>query len=281
MDRHSALGEFLTARRALVTPADVGLPADASRRVPGLRREEVAVLAGVSTDYYIRLEQGRERNPSQQVLEALARALCLDEAATLHMLRIGLPAPRLPGTTTAAVAPALQQLLEQMHGVPAFVVGPGQDILAANAVAQTLYRGFARFDNLLRMIFLDPYAREFYADWDNAAAVAVRNLRAATAVPDRRTDQVVDALTSRSPAFAALWARYEVRPRTNDDKHFHHPDVGEIRLHFEMFSVASAPGQHLSVYNAPPSTADAEKLTLLAGLSANATGNAQPQSSHS
>jgi transcriptional regulator with XRE-family HTH domain len=265
--RDNALGEFLSARRALVTPTTVGLPHDTGRRVPGLRREEVALLAGVSTDYYIRLEQGREKHPSQQVLQAVARALHLDEDTAAHLFRIGLPSPRLSGQVTTTVAGPLRQLLAQLQHVPAFVVGPGQDILAANAVAETLYQGFACFDNLLRMIFLDPYARDFYLDWDNAARVAVRNLRAATAEPDERTEQVVGALSVRSPAFASLWARYEVGQRTQEDKHFRHPDVGELNLHFERFAVASAPGQHLSVYTAEPGSTDADKLTLLANLS--------------
>lgn len=268
MDRNNALGEFLGARRALVSPATVGLPDDGSRRVPGLRREEVALLAGVSTDYYVRLEQGRERHPSQQVLEAIARALRLDEDAARHLFRIGLPAPRAAAPVTTEVAAPLRRLLDQMQGVPAFVVGPGQDVLAANALAEILYRGFARFDNLLRMIFLDPHAREFYADWDQAARVAVRNLRASTAEPDGRTEQVIGALTARSPAFASLWARYEVGPRTHEDKHFRHPDVGEIRLHFEKLTVASAPGQHLSVYTAEPGSAAADSLALLTSLAA-------------
>jgi transcriptional regulator with XRE-family HTH domain len=278
MDRDNALGEFLSARRAMVSPAAVGLPENGSRRVPGLRREEVALLAGVSTDYYVHLERGRERRPSQQVLEAIARALRLDEDAARHLFRIGLPTPRPATPVATTVAAPLRQLLDQMHGVPAFVVGPGQDILAANALAETLYRGFARFDNLLRMIFLDPYAREFYADWDQAARVAVRNLRASTTVLDERTEQVIGALTVRSPAFASLWARYEVGPRTQEDKHFRHPDVGEIRLHFEKLTVASAPGQHLSVYTAEPGSAAADSLALLTSLAADRATDADVRS---
>ncbi|MFC4951140.1 helix-turn-helix domain-containing protein [Pseudonocardia sp. GCM10023141] len=278
MDRGNAVGEFLGARRALVSPAAVGLPMDGTRRVPGLRREEVALLAGVSTDYYVRLEQGRERHPSRQVLEALARALRLDEDAARHLYRIGGPDRLATAPVTTTVAPPLRQLLDQMHGVPAFVVGPGQDVLAANALAEVLYRGFARFDNLLRMMFLDPYAREFYADWEQAAWVAVRNLRASDAVPDERTEQIVGALTVRSPAFASLWARYEVGPRTQEDKRFRHLDVGEIRLHFEKLTIASAPGQHLSVYTAEPDSAAADSLALLTSLAADRVTNADVHS---
>ncbi|WNE95286.1 helix-turn-helix transcriptional regulator [Streptomyces luomodiensis] len=268
MESENELGEYLRARRAMTPPGAVGFPDDASRRVPGLRRDEVALLAGVSTDYYIRLEQGRERHPSEQVLQAIARALRLDDAAAAHLFRLGLPVlgPSVPPTTT--VGPELLRLMNGMHDVPAFVVGSAQDVLAANAMARELYRGFARYDNLLRMIFLDPFAREFYGDWDKAARIAVSNLRASSSQfpGDERIERVVGELSVRSPAFAALWARYEVRPRTHEDKHFHHPRVGELHLHFEALAVTSAPGQHLSVYSAAPGSADADGLALLRRL---------------
>ncbi|WP_037075787.1 helix-turn-helix domain-containing protein [Pseudonocardia spinosispora] len=275
MNRDLALAEFLRARRDLVTPRDAGLIEDDGRRVPGLRREEVALLAGISTDYYIRLEQGRERRPSGQVLQALARALRLDEAAAEHLFRLGLYTPPSPAHGDSEVGPELRRLMDQMHQVPAFVVGPGQDVLAANALAGALYSGFARFDNLLRMIFLDPFARDFYLDWDQAARVAVRNLRASTVPADERTEQVIGALSVRSPAFAALWARYEVRPRTTETKHFRHPDVGELHLHFEALAVSSAPGQHLSVYTAEPGSRSAEGLALLSTLRCATAADAQ------
>ncbi|EXU62560.1 XRE family transcriptional regulator [Streptomyces sp. PRh5] len=264
MGNVSELGDYLRARRAMITPRDVGLPDGADRRVPGLRRDEVALLAGVSTDYYIRLEQGRERHPSEQVLRAIAGALRLDGAAAGHLFRLGLPV-----FATAAAAPTvaaeLLRLMDGMRDVPAFVVGAAQDVLAANAMARELYRGFARYDNLLRMIFLDPFAREFYADWDNAARTAVGNLRAsASQFPgNERIERVVGELSVRSPAFTGLWARYEVRPRTREDKHFRHPHVGELRLHFEALAVTGAPGQHLSVYSAEPGSAGADALALL------------------
>ncbi|MFE9558293.1 helix-turn-helix transcriptional regulator [Streptomyces sp. NPDC006692] len=268
MESENQLGDYLRARRAAVAPADVGLPDDGPRRVPGLRRDEVALLAGMSTDYYIRLEQGRERHPSEQVLRAIAGTLRLDDAATAHLFRLGLS---VVGTVAATrtVAPELLRLMDGMRDAPAFVVGAAQDVLAANAMARELYRGFARYDNLLRMIFLDPFAREFYADWDHAARIAVGNLRASSSQfpQDERIERVVGELSVRSPAFAGLWARYEVRPRTHEDKHFRHPRVGEIRLHFEALAVTSAPGQHLSVYSAEPGSASADALVLLGRLS--------------
>ncbi|MFL5997273.1 MAG: helix-turn-helix domain-containing protein [Streptomyces sp.] len=268
MDSENKLGDYLRARRALVRPQDVGLPDDGPRRVPGLRRDEVALLAGVSTDYYIRLEQGRERHPSDQVLRSIAGALRLDDPAAAHLFRLGLPAFGTVVATSLTVAPELVRLMDGMPDVPAFLVGAAQDVLGANAMARELYRGFARYDNLLRMIFLDPYARSFYGDWDAASRLAVSNLRASSSQfpADERIERVVGELTVRSPAFANLWARYEVRPRTREKKHFVHPKVGELRLHFETLAVASAPGQHMSVYSAEPGSASHDGLVLLRRL---------------
>lgn len=267
VERDNQLGDYLRARRDVTTPRDIGLPDDPGRRVPGLRRDEVALLAGVSTDYYVRLEQGRERHPSEQVLQAIARALRLDEAAARHLFWLGLPTP-VRRTATTSVSDQLLRLMDNLRDVPAFVVGPAQDILAANPMADALYSGFARFDNLLRMIFLDPFAREFYADWDTAAAVAITNLRATSAQfgDDEHIERVVGELSVHSPAFAARWARYEVRPRTHEDKHFRHPQVGELHLHFEALAVTSAPGQRLSVYSAQPGSASADGPVLLRRL---------------
>lgn len=263
MDHGNELGEFLRARRALAPP-EVGHRApDPVRRVPGLRREEVALLAGVSTDYYVRLEQGRERHPSRQVLIAIAHALHLDDEAIAHLLRIGFPDLHPASAPVTRVAAELQRLMDRMTGVTAFVVGPGQDVLAANALAEAVYRGFAAFDNLMRMIFLDPVARDFYLDWDQAARTAVRNLRATAPGAVERTEQVVGALSLRSPAFAALWAEHDVGPRTSEVKRFRHPDVGELTLHFESLTVVSAPGQHLSTYTADPGSPTAARLATL------------------
>ncbi|MBD0694608.1 helix-turn-helix domain-containing protein [Streptomyces sp. CBMA123] len=272
MESNNELGAYLRARRAMITPRDVGLLDGGDRRVPGLRRDEVALLAGVSTDYYIRLEQGRERNPSEQVLRAIAAALRLDGTAAGHLFRLGLPV-FATAAAAPAVAPELSRLMDGMRDVPAFVVGAAQDVLAANRMARELYRGFARYDNLLRMIFLDPFAREFYVDWDKAAHTAVGNLRASSSQfpKDERIERIVGELGVRSPAFVGLWARYEVRPRTQEDKHFRHPLVGEIRLHFEALAVTSAAGQHLSVYSAEPGSASAAALVQLRRLAEQAS----------
>ncbi|MBO3677494.1 helix-turn-helix domain-containing protein [Streptomyces sp. NEAU-YJ-81] len=277
MESENKLGDYLRARRAMTAPPDVGFPDDPSRRVPGLRRDEVALLAGVSTDYYIRLEQGRERHPSEQVLQAIARALRLDDAAAAHLFRLGLPVLGPSVSSTATVGPELRRLMDGMHDVPAFVVGAAQDILAANAMARELYRGFARYDNLLRMIFLDPFAQEFYGGWEKAAGTAVSNLRAASSrfPGDERIERVVGELSMRSPAFATLWARYEVRPRTHEDKHFRHPRVGELHLHFQALAVTSAPGQHLSVYSAEPGSTSGDGLILLRRLAEQSTAFAE------
>lgn len=162
--------------------ASTGLPEDGERRVPGLRREEVALLAGVSMDYYTRLEQGRERHPSEQVLDALARALRLDAHAVAYLFRLAQPPPAsVHAESPRTVTQALHVFLEEGVAAPATVTGPALDVLAANPLARALYGGFARFDNLVRMVFLDPAAQAFYADWDRAARGVVSNLRAASA----------------------------------------------------------------------------------------------------
>ncbi|MFI9644721.1 helix-turn-helix domain-containing protein [Streptomyces sp. NPDC052040] len=271
MTRGNELGDFLRARRDLLSPADAGLVSHTARRVKGLRREEVALLAGVSTDYYTRLEQGRERHPSTQVLDAVARALRLDRDAAGYLFRLAEPAPgTVAAAASPAVAPELRRLMDHFIGVPACVVGPALDVLAANAVARQLYGGFARFDNLLRMLFLDPFARRFYLDWDRAARGAVSSLRALAAPfpDDPRVTETVGSLALHSPAFAALWARHEVRPRTSDSKDLWHPQLGEMHLHYQAFTVTGAPGQHLFVYSAEPGSPSADALALLRALAA-------------
>lgn len=270
------LGEFLRARRNLVTPRQAGLPEDGERRVPGLRREEVALLAGVSTDYYVRLEQGRERHPSDQVLDAVARALRLDEDAAAHLFRLAMPAPQaVARVSPRTVDPGLWTLMEHSVSAPATVLGPALDVLAANSLSAALYSGFARFDNLARMVFLDPAAVEFYVDWDSVARGTVASLRAGSgAFPDHpRVSEVVGELTVRSPAFASLWARHEVRPRKSEHKRFRHPRVGELVLRSQALGVTNAPGQQLFVYSAEPGSPSADGLTLLAGLAAEPAGS--------
>ncbi|MGW8777072.1 helix-turn-helix transcriptional regulator [Streptomyces sp. NPDC055796] len=268
------LGEFLRARRAGVRPRDVGMPDHGVRRVAGLRREEVAVLAGVNADYYTRLEQGRERHPSAQVLDALGRALRLDPDACAHLHQLAGTAPPVPLTPTAPdhISPALRQLLDGYPGAPAFVINRALDILAANALARALYSPFEPADNLARMVFLDPAGRHFHARWGYTAQTVVAHLRQAAGLePDSpRLRSLVRDLTEHSADFTRLWNAHAVRGKTSDAKDFLHPDVGPLTLTYQAFDVREAPGQQLVVYQAEPATPSAQALTLLGTLHATA-----------
>ncbi|MER5540278.1 helix-turn-helix transcriptional regulator [Streptomyces mirabilis] len=268
----NALGGFLRARRAQLRPEATGLPTSGRRRVPGLRREEVATLAGVSTDYYMRLEQGRERHPSQQVLEAVARALRLDDEAVAHLYRVATPTARRTrrAPRVERVAPHLRRLLDTWSDTPAFVLGHALDVLARNRLAGALYAGFTHCDNLLRMTFLDPAAHHFYRDWDRAAESSVATLRRAAGIDpeDPRLRELVGELSMKSADFRVLWARHDVRGKTREAKLFHHAQVGDLELHYEAFTVNSAPTQQLIVYQAEPGSTSADALALLGSLSA-------------
>ncbi|MEU4893324.1 helix-turn-helix transcriptional regulator [Streptomyces sp. NPDC044780] len=268
------LGEFLRSRRSGLRPDDVGMASYGTRRVPGLRREEVAVLAGVNADYYTRLEQGRERHPSAQVLDALSRALRLDDDAREHLYRLagtapGDPAPRVSDQVSAA----LRQLLDGYPHTPAFVLNRTLDILAANALADALYSPFRPADNLARMAFADPAGRTFYTDWNRAAQATVANLRhAAGYEPDNpRLRELVDTLTRSSADFARLWDSHTVRGKTHEAKRFLHPDVGPLTLDYQAFDVREAPGQQLVIYHAEPGSSSAEALHLLGSIHATRT----------
>ncbi len=272
MARENTLGEFLRARRQQVGPEDLGLPAGGSRRVAGLRREEVALLAGVSTDYYIRLEQGRERNPSAQVVDALARGLALDDDAVAHLHRLARPAPvrRRRARRREQVSPNLLRLMDGWPDTPALVLDRCLDVLAHNALGKALFDGHTYSGDLIRLVFLDPDAREFYPDWERVAVNTVGGLRAAAGI-DPDDPQLVDTvgeLSVKSADFRRLWARHDIRQKTHETKRFRHRLVGELELSYEALTVNSAPGQQLIVYQAEPGSPSEAALALLGSLAA-------------
>ncbi|POM25474.1 Helix-turn-helix domain protein [Actinomadura rubteroloni] len=260
------LGEFLRARRALVRPEAHGMPAG-TRRTPGLRREEVALLAGVSTDYYVRLEQGRDRHPSAQVVEALARALLLEDEAAAYLRDLAEPGPvRRPGRAARReyASPGLVALLDAWPTTPALVLGRRMDVLAANTLGEALFSWLGEETNVLRAVFRTPEARMFYRDWDKTAEGCIAALRAENTDPDDPLlAELVGELSLTSPEFAELWTRHDVRAKRAEIKHFVHPVVGELSLRFENLTVGGAEGQHLIVYHAEPGSRDEQALALL------------------
>ena len=265
-----ALGAFLSARRAALDPAAAGMFYEGYRRVTGLRREEVAVLAGVSVDYYTRLEQGREHHPSPAVIDALCHALRLGGDARDHLYRLAGTMPLLHATaTTHEVSAELRLLLAQLSASPALVLNARFDVLARNELAVALHRGFTLRDNSARMLFLDPLGLRFYADWRRTAegTVAALRLAAGQSPDDRELSDLVDELSGASEEFRELWGAQTVRAKTNETKHFLHPDVGDLELSYQSFDVRDVPGQQLVVFGAYPGTPTAEKLQQLAELS--------------
>jgi transcriptional regulator with XRE-family HTH domain len=278
VDTRAEIREFLASRRAKVTPEQVGLPAGGGkRRVPGLRREEVAVLAGVSTDWYIRLEKGHISGVSVDVLDAVARALRLDEAERAHLFdlaRAARPtrAPRRRARST--VRPSIARIVDSMLTTPAFVRNGRLDVLAINDLGRALYA--PAFDtpqrpvNLARFNFLDPRAEDFYPDWDTAADTSVALLRTeAGRDPDNRdlTD-LVGELATRSDAFRTRWAAHDVRLHHSGTKHFQHPVVGRLALAFEAMELPTDPGLTLTAYTPEPGSPSEDALRLLASWAA-------------
>lgn len=274
------LGDFLRAHRARLRPDDVGLVSYGARRVAGLRREEVAVLAGMNSDYYARLEQGRERSPSPQILESISSALRMDDEAREHLFRLaGIAPDGARPQPRETVSTALRQLLDGYPNAAAFVLNPATDFLASNALADALFSPYEAMDNMARMTFLDPAARGFFTQWQRAAEAVVAGLRHATGLDPnyRRLHDVVDSLTEASEEFAALWSSHTVHGKTRDGKELVHPDVGPLDLTYQTFDVRGAPGQQLVIYHAAPDTPSAQALTLLGSLHATRHQGSTPE----
>src|SRR4051795_2640904 len=278
MDTRTEIREFLTSRRARLKAADVGLPDYGSRRVPGLRREEVAVLAGVSVPYYTRLERGQLAGASESVLDALARALRLDDAERAHLFdlaRAAQPAGPPPRRRPAKhrIRPSVQQLLDAMTGAAAHVGNDRLDILAANDLGRALYPEM--FDgherpNAARFVFLDPRARDFYLDWDQVARDVVATLRSAAGRNPVRPElsDLVGELSTRSDEFRQHWARHDVRFHISGVKRFHHREVRDLELNYERLEVVFDTGLTIFTYTSEPGTRSAEALGLLGSLAA-------------
>ncbi|MEO3930597.1 helix-turn-helix transcriptional regulator [Micromonosporaceae bacterium B7E4] len=264
-DESNLLGAFLRARRELVTPEEAGVPVLGVRRVPGLRREEVAMLAGISADYYLRLERGRDRKPSVQVLESLAHVLRLDEDTTAYLLGLAADKPRRPRRPRRETVPPSTAKLVAMLPLPAFVEGRYLDVLAANPLATALSPCLVAGANRLRDVFLDPGEQALFPDWERAAAGLVAGFREAvgTNTDDPRFIELVGELSLVSPLFRQLWARHDVRPRAGAAVPFNHPHVGELRLNREKLLISETDGIMLVVYHPDPGTDDADKLALL------------------
>jgi transcriptional regulator with XRE-family HTH domain len=275
MTRQNRLGEYLRARRELTSPADAGVQVIGVRRTPGLRREEVATLAGISADYYLRLEQGRDRNPSPQVLLALARVFGLDDAATEYLLSLSADAgaqPRSAGrarTRREIVPVGIRQLLDVI-GLPAFVENRLFDVLAANRLATALSPAIRPGENRLRSVFLEPAERDMLPGWERAIRGMVASFRASigTDNDDPRVARLIGELSMASEEFRQLWARHDVRALAGGAARMLHPQVGPLELRREKLPIGESGGQLLVIYHAEPGTESARSLALLGSLAA-------------
>jgi transcriptional regulator with XRE-family HTH domain len=281
MEKRDEVREFLATRRARLTPEQAGIVSYGTRRVPGLRREEVAQLAGVSADYYTRLERGRTTGVSQSVLEAIARALQLDDTERAHLFDIAKPTPARPGTQPTAqaerVRPGLRLLLDSIGTVPAMIQGRRMDILATNSLGEALYLGFGSDDshprNMARFVFLDPQAPELFVDWERSGRDCVGMLRYSTGrhPEDRKLNELIGELSVQSADFRKWWADHNVRKHTTGTKRFHHPIVGDLTVGFESLYVGDDLEQNLVAYTVEPNSPSQEALALLASWAATPT----------
>jgi transcriptional regulator with XRE-family HTH domain len=278
VDAKNEVRDFLTSRRAKITPAEAGLTSYGARRVPGLRREEVATLAGVSVDYYNRMERGNLAGASEGVLEAVAGALRLDEAERAHLFDLARAsrdraAGRRRSPARRTVRPGIQWMIDAMTGGAAFVVNGRQDILAANQLGRALFAPIfeaAAPANMARFTYLDPRARDFHADWNRMARECVAALRtqAGRDPSDRDLSGLVGELSTQSEEFAALWATHNVRLHRTAEKRFRHPVVGELTLRYERLAVTADPGLEVFAYMAEPGSRSQEAFNLLASWAA-------------
>jgi transcriptional regulator with XRE-family HTH domain len=282
MENQSDVREFLMSRRAKLTPERAGLPSGANRRVAGLRRTEVATLAGVSVEYYAKLERGAIAGASSSVLEAIARALQLDDSERTHLFDLaraadGIPVsgrPRRRAPRNATNRPSLQWALDAITGGVAFVRDQHQDLLATNALGRAFYSPLigdgGRTPNLARFQFLDPASRDFYPDWDRFAemCVAIMRTEAGRDPHDTELQDLVGELSTRSDTFRKLWGAHDVRTHGSGTKRFNHPVVGELTFAYEGLALAADPGLVLTIYTAEPGSPSAERLNLLASWAA-------------
>ena len=277
MDPSDDFRDFLTSRRARLTPEQAGLPAyGTNRRVQGLRREEVAMLAGISGEYYVRLERGSVRGVSEDVLDGIARALQLDDAERAHLFdlaRATTSRGKSRGSRRHAqerVRPSVQRILDALVAAPAFVVSSRGDLLAANTLGEAFYADLyadpERPVNTARFIFLNPRASEFFVDWDTVANDSIGILRAEAGRDpyDRRLTDLIGELATRSEEFRVRWAAHDVRLHRTGTKRFHHRIVGDVTLDFDSLDLPGDPGQKLVVYTAEPGSPSRQALDLLA-----------------
>ncbi|MFG3029087.1 helix-turn-helix transcriptional regulator [Streptomyces sp. NPDC048253] len=267
------LGRFLRARRTQTSPDQVGLTVGTGlRRTPGLRREELATLSGISIDYYVRLERGKETRPSPAVLDALARALHLDDAEHQHLRELATRAAQYapePSPPSRTVSPHVKLVLETLRPSPAYVISRSMDLLAWNPGGLALFAGLADWPasqrNIARYLFLHPTAPTLFPDWDYQVRGCVARLRAQSGIDPDAPDltHLVGELLLKSPDFAKLWERYDVVGRKKIQKTFHHPEVGVLTLSGQSMHLEGTPGQRLGVYTAEPGTADHDAMLLL------------------
>jgi transcriptional regulator with XRE-family HTH domain len=262
------LAGFLRTRRARVDPSTVGIPTDSRRRVEGLRREEVAHLSGVSVDYYVRLEQGRATQPSEQILDALARVLDLDETERDHLCRLAQQRRRRAKVPNGRLRPELLRMLDLVTDAPALLMDHRLDVLAGNRLAKLLYGRELPGLNTARHIFLDEAERGLYADWETCTLDVVGHLRlAAGKYPDDPgLASLIGELAIGSKRFRQLWARADVRARTHGRKAYQHPLVGLLELHQENFALPDESGMELLVLSAPAGSPTEDGLRLLDAL---------------